>query len=382
MNQKQRAHATLEGKPVDRFPVTALYNQLYRLDHFQELTGLPQWRMHPWLHSSPDQYLALFRVMHDQAPFELLQPDPAPSRREREESEFVEADGRLLRRDRRSGAVALVPAPRSGHAFDDRANETQYVFDRRDVREQVRITPAGRLIALGVNDFIEAVVAGFGREHFILSGGVAGSLFMCSLYVGLTNLFAMLVERPDLIDYLCRKVLEQNIETIRQLAAAGGDGIYVDDAFAGCDMISVRHYERFCLPYTQAMVCEIHRLGHKAIVIYYGGVADRLDAIASTGADGVQMETSMKGYVNDIKAAARQIGQGVTLFGNLHPIRILQDATDRELAAEMQRQAVAGRAGRGFIMATGSPITPATPLSRVRRFLELGCQMAVPDPPQ
>jgi hypothetical protein len=48
MNQKQRARAALAGEPVDRYPVTALYNMLYYQDHFSELTGLPAWKMHAW----------------------------------------------------------------------------------------------------------------------------------------------------------------------------------------------------------------------------------------------------------------------------------------------------------------------------------------------
>ena len=380
MNHKQRVYAALEGRWLDRYPVTALYNQLYRLDHFYELTGLAQWRWQEWLHAPPEQYLHWFRVMHELAPFELLQPDRAPARRIRERIQFIEIDGRPFQRDRVTGALTPLHPPRSGHAFDDRINTTQYVFDRQDVDERVKVIGAERLIADGLNDYIEAVVAAYGADHFILSGGVAGSLYMCSEHVGLLNLLAMLVEQPTLIDYLCQRTLEQNIETVRQLAAAGGDGIYVDDAFAGCDMISVAHYERFCLPYTQELVREIHRLNHKAIVIYYGGIADRLDQVVATGADGLQMEASMKGYVNDIRQTVERIGRKITLFGNLHPIRVLQNGSDEELQAEILRQVTAGRLGRGFIIATGSPITPATPLARVQRFLELGRRLGCPYP--
>ena len=80
----------------------------------------------------------------------------------------------------------------------------------------------------------------------------------------------------------------------------------------------------------------------------------------------------MKNYINDVGEGAERIGQQVTLFGNLDPIGTLQNASDAALEAEMRRQAEAGRRARGFIMSTGSPITPMTPLSRVRRFLELG----------
>jgi uroporphyrinogen-III decarboxylase len=181
----------------------------------------------------------------------------------------------------------------------------------------------------------------------------------------------MLIENGRLVEYMSHRILEQSIETIRMLAAAGGDAIYVDDALAGNDMISVAHYERFCLPYVSEMVHEIRRLGQKAIVIYFGGIADRLDQIASLSADGVAMETSMKGYVNDIGEIVSAIGQQVTPFGNLDPVGVLQDGTDAGLRAEVQRQAQAGRRARGFVMNTGSPITPRTPLARVRRFIEL-----------
>jgi uroporphyrinogen-III decarboxylase len=107
-------------------------------------------------------------------------------------------------------------------------------------------------------------------------------------------------------------------------------------------------------------------------VIYFGGVMDRLEQIAATGADGFSMETTMKAFVNDIGAIARRIGGRITLFGNIDPLGVLEQGADEALEAEMRRQAEAGRLGRGFVMCTGSPITPRTPLSRVRRFIELG----------
>lgn len=372
LTSKQSVLAALEGRPVGHNPVTVLYNQLYHLDHFEELTGEPQWRSRAWLHSTPDEYVRLFARMHAQASFEILQPDCAPPRAIREVAEFIEVDGHHYRRDKRTGSRLPLLSPVSGHAFDDRANETQYVFDKRDVDEGVKITNAKDLIARGDNDYIEAVVNKFGKDHFILSGGVVGVQYACSAYVGLTNVFILMAERPNFIDYLCHIILEQNIEIIRQLAVSDGDAIYIDDATATRDMVSVRHYERFSLPYMQAMVEEIHRLGYKAILIYFGGIADRLDQIAAIGADGLQMETSMKGYVNDIEKTICHMGDHVTLFGNLDPVGVLQNGTDEELEIEMQRQAAAGRQGRGFIMCTGSPITPSTPLSRVQKYIALG----------
>ena len=104
MTNKQRVHAALEGKPVDRCPVTSLHNFLYQQDHFSELTGLPPWSMHQWLAASPDDHVEIFARMQAAAPFELLQTQhSAPSRAWRARQEFVDKDGHPFRHDRQTG---------------------------------------------------------------------------------------------------------------------------------------------------------------------------------------------------------------------------------------------------------------------------------------
>ena len=378
MTKKQRVHAALDGRPVDRCPVTSLYNFLYQQDHFTELTGFPQWRLQQWLADSPEAHVELYARMQAAAPFELLQPQHwAPSRAWRARQAFVEKDGHPFRHDRETSEwVQLDVAAASGHASDYHANEERFVFSKADVDARVTVTPAAQQLADGANDYIDAIVQRFGQEEFILSGGVIGTLYSCHSQVGLTNLFPLLIDEPELIDYLCEKILAQNLEAIRRFAAAGGDAIYIDDAIATSDMISPAMYARFCLPYMKAMVAEIHRLDHKAIVIYFGGIMDRLEMIAATGADGLSYEASMKGFINDTAEIARRIGDRLTLFSNIDPVAVLQDGTDADLEAEMCCQVEAGRLARGFIISTASPITPSTPLTRVQRFLALGRQVS------
>ena len=93
--------------------------------------------------------------------------------------------------------------------------------------------------------------------------------------------------------------------------------------------------------------------------------------LTGIGADGLLMEASMKGYVNDIDKTVEAIGDRVTMFSNINPVTVLQDGTDEELEAEIKRQADAGRKGRGFILSPSSPITPRTPLARVKKFISL-----------
>lgn len=370
MTNKQRVHAALDGKPVDRMPVGVMYGHLYELDHFSELTGQPQWHLHKWLNASPEEYLETFRLMAERAPFDIVNPAAAPSRERRKATEFIESGGKVYRLEG-GRRYEVAPAVTPGHASDYHANETQTVFDKRDIDERVKPVKAEDAIAAGVNDYIDAVVATLGKDHFILCGGPTGTIWSCGQYLGQTNLLTMLIEKPEFVDYLSRKILERDLETIRRIAAAGVDAIWLDDATATSDMISVDHYERFSLPYITEMVLEIHQQGCKAILIYFGGVMDRLEQIASTGADGLAPEAGMKNYTNDIGEIAAAIGDRISLFGNINPYDTLERASDGDLAAEVARQAAAGCKARGFIMCTGSPITPGTPLARVRQFIEL-----------
>lgn len=376
MTNKERVHATLEGKPVDRYPVTSIYNFLYQMDHFSELTGLPAWRRHQWVIDSPDNHAELFGQMQQQAPFEILQPRDAPSVESRKCKKIIEKDTHWYLHDSSTDkTVQLDVSTASGHSSDYHANEKRYIFEKKDVNSHILISKAEELLTEGINDYRDAIISKFGKDEFVLSGGVIGTFYSCHQYFGLTNLFPMLLDEPELIEYASRRILEKNIEKIRCIAKAGGDAIYIDDACTTCDLISIEHYERFSFPYMQEMVNEIHKLGHKAILIYFGGISDRLEQIAQIGADGLLFEASMKGYINDVAEIVSKIGKKVTVFGNVDPCSILQDGTDAELECELKRQFEAAKKGRGFILSTSSPITPLTPLFRVQNFLKSGCDL-------
>lgn len=373
MNSKERMRTALEGKPVDRFPVTVLYSQLYYRDHFSELTGRDPREMQKWLASSPEEYYRLYAEMSAKTPFETLQPDTAPPRVKREAMEFEYGKEGLYKIDKRTGQRTLVKGHTAGgHASDFAANQTQKISNKADVKRLIKPVKAEAMLNDGRFDYIAETMRRLGHDHFIISGGNEGILWACVSYLGQTNMLMKLIDDPSLIDELSKRLLEREIEKIRAYCALGGDAFYIDDAMAYSDVISVEHYERFSLPYLKQMVAETHRYNHKAILIYFGGVMDRLEQIVSTGADGLSVEATMKNYVNDIGKIAETIGRKITLFGNVDPVGVLQNGSDEQLTREIRRQAEAGKKCRGFVMCTGSPITPATPLARVQKFLEIG----------
>jgi uroporphyrinogen decarboxylase len=152
---------------------------------------------------------------------------------------------------------------------------------------------------------------------------------------------------------------------------AGTDMIFIDDATATKDMISVKMYREFSLPYLTRLVDEIHNLGMKAVLIYFGGISDRVEDILGAGADGLLMETSMKSFVNDLDSIAAQVNNRTLMFGNLNPREDVELKSDAELEAAMSRQIAVGKKYGRFVVSAGSPLTPGTSLARMQKYIEL-----------
>ena len=373
---RERVFNVLAGQPVDRFPVAVPYIMLLQEDQWCRLTGQPAWTFYEWLLQEPCDHVEVYTEFARQLPFDILQPAYGSGREWRASREVVERDGKWYYRRRSTGEMELLDLDL--HHRHGGQNQERRVFDKSDVDRLVSATPAEKRIASGAYDFPLEAKKVLGDRKFFLNG-VVGTFYQCTAYVGENNLFVMLYDQPDLIHYLSSKILEATIESIRALAASGHDAIYIDDALATCDMISVDFYERFSMPYVKAMIDEIHALGKPAVLIYFGGVADRVEQIASLGAEGLNVETSMKSYTNDLGAISDQIGDRMCLWGNLDPVGVVQRGTDEELRQAIAEQVAIGRRTGRFIVSTGSPITPETPLSRIRHFIDLGRELSTFD---
>ena len=373
MTSKECMLAALSGKIPPRFPVVTPYSYLMQCDHWTELTGKPSWTYYQWLHATPEEHLEGYRILASKLPFDWLEPVWAPSRAERDVVTFEERDGKHFQINTRTGTAWELNEDLPHRAGT--ANQERRIFDKRDVNELIKVTPAERSISSGHGDYVTAAVETFGKEKFILNGGVTGTFWNCTWYLGMTNLFAAIREEANLVDYLSQKLLEQIIEQIRALAVRGGDGIYIDDAITTNDLISVDDYERFSMPYVREMVKEAQSLGQKVILIYFGGIADRVEQILSLQPDGLLMETSMKGYVNDLESIAAQVKDRTCLFGNIDPVGVVQKSTDEQLLEEIQRQVRIGRSLGSFVISTGSPITPLTSVERTRQLIDIAREL-------
>jgi uroporphyrinogen-III decarboxylase len=155
----------------------------------------------------------------------------------------------------------------------------------------------------------------------------------------------------------------------------GADGIFVEDCLT--DMISPQAFARLNVPFARQLVDEIRHLGLKSIYYFCGNPAGKWDLLLSIGADALSLEESKKGFTIDVADVVDRVQGRCAVLGNLDAVGVLQDGSEDELRAEIARQIAAGRRnGSRFVMSIGSPVTPGTPVERVRLYrdmvLELG----------
>ena len=373
MTSKERMYAVIEGRTPDIWPVAAPYTMLSNADHWEELTGLPIYKYYEWLNTPDmDWHREIYNIFYNRQPFDVVQPDFGASlvQRKKRNIEITLRDGRAFFYNKENDRLTPVPENIHNSASGGGENETRYIFNKSDARKLLKIIKAEQMLSDGHNCSLDELIKLYGDTHFVVNGGVVNTFYANSYHVGMTNLYAMLHEEPELIKYMSEFLLEQNIETIRTFAAAGGDAIFIDDATSTCDMISTRMYEEFSLPYLIPQVKEIQRLGKKAILIYFGGIADRAELIASTGADVLMMECSMKSYTNDYAEISAKLG-GTCLAGNLNPYEDIEITSDDELVARVNNAIDIGSRYGKYFTSTGSPITPNTSLKRIQKFIEL-----------
>lgn len=198
-----------------------------------------------------------------------------------------------------------------------------------------------------------------------------------SLYnvFGYENMMIMLGQSPDLASHAAQRILENTLQHISMIAALGAAAVWIEECLT--DQISPDAFRKVNLPIIRRCTEAIREHGMKSIYYYCGNPWTRLDAILNAGADAIHLEESKKGFSIQIEDIVEAAGRRCVVFGNLDAIGILQDGSEAMLRAEIQRQLRAGRKnGNRFVMSTGSPITPGTPVDRVRRYTDMVRELA------
>ena len=373
MTGRQAIEAAFSEDGTRRIPAVICYEGIHVRDHWDQLTEHP-W----WFREAPDidRQVAWRRDAYGRTGQDWFQL-PFASPRAARQQWTVEGDAdRAWQVNQASGERRELRKPRIGGWWSTESIHSYHPVDVPETPEEIDalipVPPARASEPTfddGRDDLANALLAGCARDLFPICH-VGSQLWRCYAIWGFEGMMIRVAERPDLIAHACDRHLARAMASVRQAACLGAKGIWIEECMT--DMVNPESFAAINVPRLRALIEAIREAGMRSIYYYCGDPAGKWDSILSVGADALSLEESKKGFSIDIEDVVERVQGRCTVLGNLDAIGVLQDGSDEELEAEVGRQIRAGRRnGSRFIMSIGSPVTPATPVSRVRRYCDL-----------
>lgn len=360
-----------EGSPA--FAALICYQSLFLRDHWDECTDAPWW----WqFEADPERAAQLWIDMARRTGQDWYLVRLGHSLEERRQLHTEASDDGVFQANRTTGerwqlarppVSGVQPRPEAkteppGHGISD-PGELDALMDRWFDTGDESLADDSCL------DLPRALHRELGAEKAPL-GHVAAPWWHCFSIWGFSELMMRMADSPELVHRACERFLRLNLRTVRQHAAAGARIVWIEDCMS--DMISPAQCREFSIAYVRPIVEAIREAGMLSVHYYCGNPNDRWDLLLDSGADALSLEESKKTFDIDIMDVAKRLDGRMALLGNLDAIGVLEHGSDRALEAEVARQCAAGRLNRGrFAVSLGSPVTPDTPLERVRLYCDL-----------
>jgi hypothetical protein len=374
MSGRQRIQAALSPQGSGEIPAVICYEGIFTRDHWSQLTAHP-W----WVRFAPDierqmawRRDAFARVNQDW--FQL--PGLFYSREDRGALTIEARDGdsavRLV--DRRNGNHALLTQPPIGgeHISISPASGPKTIAEIDAAVPLPRFTDRFEdyVAEPGRADLARSALGEFGASHFAI-WHVDSPMESCFFDLwAFEEAMINVVRHPELVEHACRRFLERSLDQARLAARLGAAGCFVEDCMT--DMVSPQAFATFNVPYARRLVDEIRALGMQSVYYFCGNPSGKWDLLMSIGADALSLEESKKGFHIDVEDVVDRVQGRCAVLGNLDAVGVLQDGSEEQLRAEIRRQIAAGRRnGNRFVMSIGSPVTPGTPVERVRLYCDL-----------
>ena len=156
----------------------------------------------------------------------------------------------------------------------------------------------------------------------------------------------------------------------RRMCATGVDAIKISSPFAGAGFISPGDYRDFILPAERDVIRSIRERGAKAYLHTCGAIADRLELMIASGADGIEcLDPPPLGNI-ELGEAIGLIGGRCFVKGNVDSVNCLLRGSPDEIRADVRARLEAGRASPGFILSTACSIAPGVKREHVMMMSE------------
>ncbi len=373
MRGRQKVEAAFSPEGTREIPAVICYESIFIRDHWEQVTSYP-W----WYQEAPDierQMLWRAQAIASTGQDWFVLPFFYSAQDRANLSIEVRPDGPFCI-DRRTRREERLEKPQVGgwSDFDERASRLRYPLPEGpgEIDEIIPISPhhdPNAIVVRGNNELAARLLREYGRELYPFFH-VSSPLWSLYDLWGFEGMMTMIATRPELVKHACRRFLALRIRAVREAVALGAAAIWIEECLT--DMISPAAFAALNIPFVRELVQAIRTAGLRSIYGYCGNPKGKWEHLLAVGADALALEESKKGFTIDIEDVVSRVQGRCTVLGNLDAIGVLQNGTEAQLRAEVARQIAAGRRnGSRFIMCTGSPVTPVTPVERVRLYCDL-----------
>lgn len=351
MNRRERLMATLTGRPVDRPPVC-----------FYELNGLDERPedddpFNIYTHPSWAPLIELTRERTDRivmraVPFRGAS-DPVAELTQTET--WFENGSRYARQSVRCGSRSLTATTRRDPDVNTLWQIEHLLKDADDLLAYLELPQAEQHGELDCTGVLEA-------ERMLGDTGIAmidtpDPLCLAAGLFDMATYTIIAATEPRLFHRLLERfasVMQSKTEAIARALPGRLWRIYGPE-YASPPYLRPQLFREYVVRYDTPMVQVIQRYGGFARIHSHGRLRLILDAIASTGCDGLDpIEPPPQGDMALAEVRARH-GQQMVLFGNLEASD-LENLPSNEFAVKVQRALAEGTQGqgRGFVLMSSS----------------------------
>lgn len=367
MTGREKIAAAFSPEGAPEFPAVVCYPSIFERDHFADLTDLPWTYQHE---TDPEKQARLAEGLNAGADLDWFCMPLGYPREVQERVRIIEDAQGAFRVDTRTGERERLSPPVVSGTLRTSRDEAPS-FDDLESFLAERVQPGAPFSGLpsGCEILPQRLAASLGRRKCPIMQ-LSSPLWGIGSILGYEQWFLYLATDPDPVFRACERLLGAVIQQVKLAAASGCEVIWIEDCMT--DQIGPERFARLNLPLLRALTDAIRGEGMFSVYYYCGDPWPMWDWILDSGADALSLEESKKGFAIDIAEVVARVRGRMTVLGNLDAYEILELADGEALRAEIARQlAAGGRNGRRFIMSTGSPVTPGTPVRRVRDYVQI-----------
>lgn len=177
------------------------------------------------------------------------------------------------------------------------------------------------------------------------------------------------IEKPDMIAYLVYESHNKHLDYQRALAKCGAHAHISTEAYVSADLVSPSLYERILFEAQKNYYKGVKETGLIPIMCFWGNINPLIKYFRRLDIDGLMVEESRKGYTLDVAKIKRELGDSITVFGNIPGETLMLYGTPEDVEKETKRQIESLNSRKRFVLCTGTPVAFDTPVENIHAMI-------------